>query len=304
MTVSVVRLFLSVLILSMLVVPISASSSETLVPVSAAASEIQFTKESSVPGYTVNGIANAETVFAMYGDEVIIKGVGLPSGKVLSAEVRVSGATGSQTLSGSEISIAGFPSSQSFLVLIHLSLIDDPNPPVTPSDPTPPVTPGDPTPPVTPSNPDTPDTPVNPDTPVSPDTPDTPGTDEPYVPILPPAGSVHNVAGFIPLAAGILLLFLVFFWKRKVCRILKHHAKRHGEKPNKKQLRATADALIRVIRSEEYAGWRKDGVLTERLSADIVRTLDEMQYPQVVPRDAVVSEILKSAKSKINRHRL
>ena len=101
------------------------------------------------------------------------------------------------------------------------------------------------------------------------------------------------------------LLFLLFFWRRKVYRILKKHAKEHGEKPERKQLKATADAIIQLIRDEEkYPKWRKNSELTTRLSADIVSALDEMQYPKVIPRDAVVADILKAAKGRLNRHRL
>ncbi|MBQ9831694.1 MAG: DUF3387 domain-containing protein, partial [Methanocorpusculum sp.] len=116
---------------------------------------------------------------------------------------------------------------------------------------------------------------------------------------------VYNIAGVIPLVAGFLLLFLLVFWRRKVYRILKKHAKQHGEKPERKQLRATADAIIQLIRDEEeYPKWRKNSELTTRLSADIVSALDEMQYPPTIPRDAVVADIIKSAKGRINRHRL
>ncbi len=158
-----------------------------------------------------------------------------------------------------------------------------------------------------------PDTPDDPETPPTDkpsednpsENPDTPGPDEPLVPILPPAGNVYNIAGVIPLFAGFFLLFLLFFWRRKVYRILKKHAKQHGEKPERKQLKATADAIIQLIRDEEkYPKWRKNSELTTRLSADIVSALDEMQYPKVIPRDAVVADIIKSAKGRINRHRL
>lgn len=161
--------------------------------------------------------------------------------------------------------------------------------------------------------PDNPVVPVVPDTPVIPDVPDTPstpgsdepGSDEPYLPILPPAGSVYNFAGFIPLVAGFLLLFLLFFWRRKVYRILKKHAKEHGEKPERKQLKATADAILQLIRDEEkYPKWRKNSDVAKRLSADIVSVLDEMNYARAVPRGALVAEILKAARGRINRHRL
>ena len=88
-------------------------------------------------------------------------------------------------------------------------------------------------------------------------------------------------------------------------RILKKHAKQHGEKPERKQLKATADAIIQLIRDEEkYPKWRKNSELTKRLETDIIRTLDEMQYPPTIPRDPVVADIIKTAKGRINRHRL
>ena len=155
--------------------------------------------------------------------------------------------------------------------------------------------------------PDTPSTPSEPENPYTPDTPgsDEPGSDEPYTPLLPPAGSVYNLAGFIPLFAGFLLLFLVFFWRRKVYRILKSHAKKHGEKPEKEHLKEIADAIIKLVRDEgRYPEWKKNSDVAKRLSADIVSVLDEMNYARAVPRGALVAEILKAARGRINRHRL
>ena len=183
-----------------------------------------------------------------------------------------------------------------------------PSKPDTPSNPQNPVVPDTPSKPDTPSNPQNPgvpDTPVEPETPDEPFFPDTPGSDEPYTPILPPAGSVYNFAGFIPLVAGFLLLFLVFFWRRKVYRILKSHAKKHGEKPEKEHLKEIADAIIKLVRDEgRYPEWKKNSDVAKRLSADIVSVLDEMNYARAVPRGALVAEILKAAKGRINRHRL
>ena len=157
-----------------------------------------------------------------------------------------------------------------------------------------------------PDKPDGPDIPVIPVVPDNPPVePENPGSDEPYRPILPPAGSVYNLAGFIPLAAGFLLLFLVFFWRRKVYRILNAHAKKHGEKPEKEHLKEIADAIIKLVRDEgRYPEWKKNSDVAKRLSADIVSVLDEMNYPKIVPRGALVAEILKAAKGRINRHRL
>ena len=177
-------------------------------------------------------------------------------------------------------------------IRIHLSLIDEPNAP--PKNPFPGFIPGI-----------IPDEPENPDTPGS----DTPGSDEPYTPILPPAGIVYNLAGFVSLVAGFLLLFLLFFMRGNlVYRTLKKHAKEHGEKPDKeekKQLKATASAIILLIRDEErYGEWRKNREMEMRLTADIISVLDEMQYPPQIPRGAAAAEILKAAKGRINRHRL
>ena len=101
---------------------------------------------------------------------------------------------------------------------------------------------------------------------------------------------------------------LVAFRGNLVYRILKKHAKRHGEKPDKeekKQLKATASAIILLIRDEErYGEWRKNREMEMRLTADIISVLDEMQYPPQIPRGAVAAEILKAAKGRINRHRL
>ena len=168
-----------------------------------------------------------------------------------------------------------------------------------------------------PSVPEVPDVPTEPETPdnppVEPETPDEPffppeippGSDEPYLPILPPAGSVYNLAGFIPLLAGFLLLFLVFFWRRKVYRILKSHAKKHGEKPEKEHLKEIADTIIKLVRDDgRYPEWKKNSDVMRRLGVDICELLDEMNYPKIVPRGALVAEIIKAARGRINRHRL
>ncbi|MBP3444228.1 MAG: hypothetical protein J6J70_05835, partial [Methanocorpusculaceae archaeon] len=153
-------------------------------------------------------------------------------------------------LIGHPVTITVEPHTEPMSIKIHLSLIEDPNAP--PKSPFPGFIPGI-----------IPDEPENPDTPSDPEHPDTPGSDEPLVPILPPADSVYNFAGFIPLLAGFFLLFLlVAFRGNLVYRILKKHAKRHGEKPEKeekKQLKATASAIILLIRDEErYGEWRKN----------------------------------------------
>ena len=190
-------------------------------------------------------------------------------------------------------------------IYLYLELIDN-----TPDQPTQPE-PNDPYVPGgssggRPDEPDVPDIPVIPVVPDNPPVePENPGSDEPYLPILPPAGSVYNLAGFIPLVAGFLLLFLAFFWKRKVYRILKSHAKKHGEKPEKEHLKEIADAIIKLVRDEgRYPEWKKNSDVAKRLSADIVSVLDEMNYPKIVPREALVAEIIKAARGRINRHRL
>lgn len=281
----------------------------SVVPPTPSSSTLIITADDAVKqiGYTVNGVHNAESVpIPLSGTLIVIIPDSLPIGTLLNATFDFAGFHKSKVgLYFSE----DFPDhSTPMTISVHLSLKtvippitppeggvgEDPEPEPTPD--TPEVTP---TPTVTPTEEPT----VTPtDTPAN---PDTPGSDEPYVPILPPAGSVYNIAGTIPLAAGFLLLFLLVFWRRKVYRILKKHAKQHGEKPERKQLRATADAIIQLIRDEEkYPKWRKNSELTTRLSADIVSALDEMQYPPTIPRDAVVADIIKSAKGRINRHRL
>ena len=235
-------------------------------------------------GYTVNNEQNnPERIFVLPRDTVLIQINSLPPGLVFKAVVELEDRT--HVLIGNPITISDFPRDKGVNIPVHLSLTLPPSS----SD-------------NEPEKPEIPDIPLDPEQPVD---PDTPGSDEPYVPILPPAGNVYNIAGVIPLFAGFFLLFLLFFWRRKVYRILKKHAKRHGEKPERKQLKATADAIIQLIRDEEkYPKWRKNSELTKRLETDIIRTLDEMQYPPTIPRDAVVADIIKSAKGRINRHRL
>lgn len=207
---------------------------------------------------------------------------------------------------------------------LRLTLSGVPSNPVIPPTPDNPPSGDGPDYPNVPDYPDTPDTPSKPENPptdepgtdeptkpdnppVNPDTPgsDEPGSDDPYRPILPPAGSVYNIAGFIPIGAGALLLFLVFFWRRKVYRILKSHAKKHGEKPEKEHLKEIADAIIKLVRDEgRYPEWKKNNDVMRRLGVGICELLDEMNYPKIVPREALATEILKAARGRINRHRL
>lgn len=242
-----------------------------------------------VAGYTVDGVPNSnpERVFVLPNDTVVITLNHAPFGSVFKAVVELDGET--RVLTGNPITIKDFPRDRVMSIPVHLSLT------LPPSSPDYPYTPDVPDVPSEPENPDTPDTPGS----------DEPGSDEPYLPILPPAGSVYNLAGFIPLGAGALLLFLVFFWRRKVYRILKSHAKKHGEKPEKEHLKEIADAIIKLVRDEgRYPEWKKNSDMAKRLSADIVSVLDEMNYPKIVPRGALVAEILKAARGRINRHRL
>ena len=253
------------------------------------------TEEVKQLGYTVNGIHNAASVpISTDGDIIEIIPDSLPSGREMNFTFHLLDIT--LTKVGTSF-MDTFPPLPQMTFTVYLSLE-----PVS-------VVPNQgggnsvstPDKPFFPDFPDIPSEPENPDTPGS----DEPGSDEPYLPILPPAGSVYNLAGFIPLVAGFLLLFLVFFWRRKVYRILKSHAKKHGEKPEKEHLKEIADAIIRLVRDENrYPEWRKNSDVMKRLWFDIESVLDEMNYAKSVPRGAVVAEILKAARGRINRHRL
>ena len=292
----------------------SVESGETTISISF--HEVLITADISVlntGGYTVNGNHNLEKVIVSPTDFIVIDIPSLPVGMELKAVVDYDGEF---ELVGHPITLAGFPRDDTLRITIHLSLVGTPveddngaggddgsNP--NPQSPIAPNIPSDPDiPEIIPSEPELPEQPENPDTPDTPGS-DEPGSDEPYLPILPPAGSVYNLAGFIPLGAGALLLFLVFFWRRKVYRILKSHAKKYGEKPEKEHLKEIADAIIKLVRDEgRYPEWKKNSDVAKRLSADIVSVLDEMNYPKIVPRGALVAEILKAARGRINRHRL
>ena len=254
------------------------------------------TEEVKQLGYTVNGIHNASSVPISTDGEIIeIIPDSLPSGKLLNYTFSYLGITVTDI---NDSFREMFPPLPQMTFTVYLSLES------VPVVPTPEGSGGYIPTPDEPFFPDVPDVPIEPE---NPDTPgsDEPGSDEPYLPILPPAGSVYNLAGFIPLGAGALLLFLVFFWKRKVYRILKSHAKKHGEKPEKEHLKEIADAIIKLVRDDgRYPEWKKNSDVAKRLSADIVSVLDEMNYARAVPRGALVAEILKAARGRINRHRL
>ena len=262
------------------------------VVVSAIISDAHIVADTAVQnaGFFVNEKPQADWVqVSTSGDTIIIRLSSIPYGMQLKTvvddgEVR--------ELIGHPVTIKVEPHTEPLSIKIHLSLIEDPNAP--PKNPFSGLIPG-----IIPSEPEQPE---NPDTPGS----DEPGSDEPYTPILPPAGSVYNLAGFIPLLAGFLLLFLLLFMRgNQVYRILKSHAKKHGEKPEKEHLKEIADAIIKLVRDEgRYPEWKKNSDVAKRLSSDIVSVLDEMNYARAVPRGALVAEILKAAKGRINRHRL
>ena len=282
-------------------------------------------------GYIVNGISNAETVpISTSGQDIIVIPSSLPSGTLMIFKFEFTGFSNSMTDTSFNEHFPRHPEPIEIHLYLSLDIPGGGNDDgdgdengegneggegsgtetekpgdESPSNPVVPNTPSKPDTPSNPQNPGVPDTPVEPETPDEPFFPDTPGSDEPYTPILPPAGSVYNFAGFIPLGAGALLLFLVFFWRRKVYRILNAHAKKHGEKPEKEHLKEIADAIIKLVRDEgRYPEWKKNSDVAKRLSADIVSVLDEMNYPKIVPRGALVAEIIKAARGKINKHRL
>jgi len=293
---SISKILLVIFLVVFLICPIAGVDDLRQTEVSTKISEVVIDYDIFVlvAGYTVDGVSNSnpERIFVLPDDVVEIKLNNAPFGSVFKAVVELDGET--RVLTGNPITIKDFPRDRVMSIPVHLSLT---LPPSSPDD--------------EPDYPDTPDVPDVPSEPENPDTPDTPGSDEPgsdepYTPILPPAGSVYNLAGFITLLAGFLLLFLLLFMRgNQVYRILKSHAKKHGEKPEKEHLKEIADAIIKLVRDEgRYPEWKKNSDVAKRLSADIVSVLDEMNYPKAVPRGALVAEIIKAARGKINRHRL
>ena len=264
--------------------------------VSAVISEAIITADSAVLycGYFINENSLCNSILVSNeGDTITIRLSSIPYGMLLKTvvddgEVR--------ELIGHPVTIEVEPHTEPLSIKIHLSLIEDPN--ATPKNPFSGLIPT-----IIPSEPDTPE---NPDTPGY----DEPGSDEPYTPILPPAGSVYNFAGFIPLLAGFLLLFLLFFMRGNlVYRILVKNAKKHGEKPDdneeKRHLKEIAGVIVGLVKVEDkYPEWRKNSDVMKRLWFDIESVLDEMNYPKIVPRGALVAEIIKAARGRINRHRL
>ena len=264
-------------------------------------SEVLITSDDAVKdiGYTVSGFSNIEKiVLSGAKDNTLTVALSeLPVRSVLKSTLTYNGNVHEATEHPFVLTITNHTSNTTFY--LHLSL--ETVPPVPPGG----GGGGSGTTPSVPDTPDTPDVPVNPDTPGS----DEPGSDEPYLPILPPAGSVYNFAGFIPLLAGFLLLFLLFFMRGNlVYRILVKNAKKHGEKPDKeekKHLKEIAGVIVGLVKVEDkYPEWRKNSDVMKRLWFDIESVLDEMHYARAVPRGALVAEILKAARGRINRHRL
>ena len=287
-------LFILLFAIHLLTTPVLAED-ENQTSISVLVNEAIITADSSVQnaGYFVNEIPQAEWIsISTRGDTIIIRLSSIPYGMMLKTvvddgEVR--------ELMGHPVTIEVRPHTEPLSIKIHLSLIEDPNAP--PKNPFPGLIPG-----IIPSEPEQPE---NPDTPGT----DEPGSDEPLIPILPPAGWVKNIAGFASLAAGFLLLFLLFFMRGNlVYRTLKKHAKKHGEKPDKeekKHLKEIASAVVSRIKDDEkYPEWRKNTDVMKHLGVDICLLLDEMKYREAVPREALVIEILEKARGKINRHRL
>ena len=291
---SIDKLFLLIFIVVLFSQPVLAVDIQQT-PVSFITSGATITYDSAIQnaGFFVNEKPRAEFVpVSLDGGTISIRLSSLPYGKLLKTvvddgEVR--------ELIGHPVTITVKPHMEPMSIKIHLSLIEDPNAP--PKNPFSGLIPE-----IIPSEPEQPE---NPDTPGT----DTPGSDEPYTPILPPAGSVYNLAGFASLIAGFLLLFLLFFMRGNlVYRTLKKHAKKHGEKPDKeekKHLKEIASAVVSRIRDDEkYPEWRKNTDVMKHLGVDICLLLDEMKYREAVPREALVTEILEKARGKINRHRL
>lgn len=287
--VSKLKILLPLLLLLLLLSPVTGYADSDKTYISSVISEVVINSDffvSSV-GYTVNGMSNPERVFVLPNDTVVITLNHAPFGSVFKAVVELDGET--RVLMGNPITIKDFPRDRVMSIPVHLSLT---LPPSSQDD-----------------EPDYPDTPDVPDVPTEPENPDTPGSDEPYTPILPPAGIVYNIAGFASLIAGFLLLFLLFFMRGNlVYRTLKKHAKEHGEKPDKeekKHLKEIASAVVSRIKDDEkYPEWKKNSDVMKHLGVDICLLLDEMKYREAVPREALVTEILEKARGKINRHRL
>jgi len=291
---SIDKLFLLIFIVVLFSQPVLAVDIQQT-PVSFITSGATITYDSAIQnaGFFVNEKPRAEFVpVSLDGGTISIRLSSLPYGKLLKTvvddgEVR--------ELIGHPVTITVKPHMEPMSIKIHLSLIEDPNAP--PKNPFSGLIPE-----IIPSEPEQPE---NPDTPGT----DTPGSDEPYTPILPPAGSVYNLAGFASLIAGFLLLFLLFFMRGNlVYRILVKNAKKHGEKPDKeekKHLKEIAGVIVGLVKVEDkYPEWRKNSDVMKRLWFDIESVLDEMNYARTVPRGALVAEIIKAARGRINRHRL
>ena len=302
------RIVLVTVVISLFILPsFGAVTTQSSVLISTSVSEVEVIVDDNIAdiGFTVNGERYTGLVYVLPGQSVVVYLDSYPSVGRLSSSIE---GDASHILGGYYVLLYNIRSTHVTLTLNLSGIPSNPNTPIIPDNPASGNGPNVPGSLDTPStgkpgtdNPSTPSEPENPDTPGT----DEPGSDEPYLPILPPAGSVYNLAGFIPLGAGALLLFLALFWKRKVYRILKSHAKKHGEKPEKEHLKEIADAIIKLVRDEgKYPEWKKNSDVMRRLGVDICELLDEMNYPKIVPREALVTEILKAARGRINRHRL
>ena len=270
--------------------------------------------------FVVNGEEYNGPVYVLPGGDVAVSLKSYPSKGTLSSVIE---GDADQILGDYSVLLYNIRSPH---VTLRLTLSGVPSNPVIPPTPDNPPSGDGPDYPNVPDYPDTPNTPSEPenpptddpgtDEPTKPDTPgtdtpgsDEPGSDDPYRPILPPAGIVYNIAGAASLVAGFLLLFLLFFMRGNlVYRTLKKHAKEHGEKPDKeekKHLKEIASAVVSRIRDDEkYPEWKKNSDVMKHLGVDICLLLDEMKYREAVPRGALVAEILKAARGRINRHRL
>ena len=269
-------------------VPVTADSQQ--ISISTVVSDVYIIADSNVAdlGYTVNGVSSVTRLPVGPGSEVMIS----LSSPVDGIQLRVLlDGDAAQELTAHSVRVHTIVS-EKLIIYLSLEKTTDviPKPNIRPSW----------------INPNVPDVP---DTPSEPENPDTPGSDEPYTPILPPAGIVYNIAGFASLIAGFLLLFLLFFMRGNlVYRTLKKHAKEHGEKPDKeekKHLKEIASAVVSRIKDDEkYPEWKKNSDVMKHLGVDICLLLDEMKYREAVPREALITEILEKARGRINRHRL
>ena len=282
----IILVFVSFFVLSSMV----AGATESNTEISTSVSEVEVIVDDAIKsiGFVVDGKEYTGPVYVLSGGDVVVSLKYNPSKGTLSSVIE---GDAEHELYDYSVRLYNI---KSMHVTLRLTLSGVPSNTGTHTIPSIPVIP-----------PSEPEQPENPYTPGS----DEPGSDEPYTPILPPAGIVYNIAGFASLIAGFLLLFLLFFMRGNlVYRTLKKHAKEHGEKPDKeekKHLKEIASAVVSRIKDDEkYPEWKKNSDVMKHLGVDICLLLDEMKYREAVPREALVTEILKAARGKINRHRL